>query len=104
MFASLADPTRRRMVRQLGLRDSTAGELRDGSGMSLVAVLKHLAVLEQAGIVETEKVGRARVCRLRSERLRLAEDWIDEARLFWSASLANMRAMLEAEADPKKDP
>lgn len=89
------------MVRRLGVGDCTAGELKDGLDMSLVAVLKHLAVLEQAGIVETEKIGRTRKCRLRPERLQLAEGWIDEARRFWSASLANLRVMLEEEADHK---
>jgi DNA-binding transcriptional ArsR family regulator len=80
-FAALADPTRRAVVERLG-RDgvATVSELAEPAGISLTGMKKHLGVLEEAGLVQSEKVGRARQCRLGSNRADEVATWIDDYR------------------------
>lgn len=79
-FAAIADPTRRGILERLGRASATISELAEPAGISLTGLRKHVGVLEQAGLVSTEKVGRARHCRLGPGRLGEAEDWIDAYR------------------------
>jgi len=76
-FAALADPTRRAVLERLGRRSATISELADPFGMTLTGMKKHVRVLEDAGLVTTEKVGRTRHCRLGPERLQDVQDWIE---------------------------
>jgi DNA-binding transcriptional ArsR family regulator len=80
-FAALADPTRRAVVERLG-RDgvATVSELAAPAGISLTGMKKHLRILEEAGLVRSEKVGRARQCRLGPNRAEELASWIDEYR------------------------
>ena len=76
-FAALADPTRRGILERLGRGGATISELADPFAMSLTGIKKHVKVLEDAGLVATEKVGRARHCSLGPRRLDDARTWID---------------------------
>src|SRR6266540_1949524 len=75
-FGALADPTRRGILERLGRSDAAISELADAFGMTLTGVKKHVQVLEGAGLVTTEKVGRVRQCRLGPRRLEEATAWI----------------------------
>jgi DNA-binding transcriptional ArsR family regulator len=75
-FAALADPTRRGILERLGEADCSISDLATAFGMTLTGVKKHVRVLEEAGLVSTEKVGRVRVCRLGPRRLDGETLWI----------------------------
>lgn len=79
-LAALADPTRRGIVERLGEGSATISELAEPLGITLTGVKKHVALLEDAGLLVTEKVGRARVCRLGTQRLDEVEQWIGSYR------------------------
>ena len=76
-FAALADPTRRGVLERLGRGSATITELAEPFGISLTGMKKHVRVLEEAGLVTTEKVGRARLCRLGPRRLDDVQEWIE---------------------------
>ena len=76
-FAALADPTRRGILERLGRGGATISELADPFAMSLTGIKKHVKVLEDAGLVATEKVGRTRHCSLGPRRLDDTRTWID---------------------------
>jgi DNA-binding transcriptional ArsR family regulator len=94
-FQALADPTRRAMVERLARSPASVSELAKPFEMSLPAVLQHLAMLESAGLVVSEKVGRVRTCRIEPQALSLAEQWIDARRAEWEARLDRLGAYLE---------
>ena len=79
-FAALADSTRRRILQRLGQSSATVTELAEPFGMTLTGLKKHLRVLEEVGLVSTEKVGRARVCNLGPRRLDDVQQWIEAYR------------------------
>src|SRR2546421_12192179 len=78
VFHALADPARRGMVERLSRGPATVSELARPLPMSMPAVVQHLQVLEASGLVQSEKVGRVRTCRLVVKRLDTGQDWIDE--------------------------
>jgi DNA-binding transcriptional ArsR family regulator len=82
-FSALADPTRRAMLTVLMRRQATVSELAVPHNISLPAVMKHLRVLETAGLVSQRKIGRERHCRLTAHTLKPASDWIAQYRQFW---------------------
>lgn len=86
-FAALADPTRRGIVATLATGPRTVGAIAAPLPMSLVAVSKHIGVLERAGLVTRTRVGRTQVCRLRPEALRDAAGWLDTYRGFWTVQI-----------------
>ena len=83
MFQALADPARRGMVERLTRGPASVSELAEPLAMSLSAVVQHLAVLEASGLVQTEKTGRVRTCRIEPKALRTAEQWIADRRALW---------------------
>ena len=83
-FAALSDPTRRGVLEQLGRSDASISELADRFHMTLTGMKKHVGVLEQAGFVATEKVGRVRTCRLGRRRLEEEAAWIERYRQLWA--------------------
>jgi len=91
-FAALADPTRRGILTRLGEGPATIGELAEPFGMTLTGLKKHVQVLEEAGLVTTEKVGRSRQCRLGSERLDDAMAWISFYQRLWERRLDGLDA------------
>jgi DNA-binding transcriptional ArsR family regulator len=83
-FAALSDTTRRGVLQQLARADASITELADKFDMTLTGMKKHVRVLEQAGLVATEKVGRVRTCRLGSQRLDGETAWMESYREMWS--------------------
>ena len=76
-FAALADPTRRGILERLGRDSATISELAEPFGISLTGMKKHVRVLEEAGLVATEKVGRTRRCSLGPQRLEDIQEWVE---------------------------
>lgn len=94
-FQALADPTRRAMVDRLALGPASVSELAKPLPMSLPAVMLHLKVLEESGLVKSEKVGRVRTCRIEPQMLSQAERWIAERRRMWERNLDRLGAFLD---------
>jgi DNA-binding transcriptional ArsR family regulator len=95
-FAALSDPTRRALIAQLSERENVSvSELAKPFAMSLPAVMKHLDVLSDAGLVTREKTGRTVSCRLRAEPMRDANEWLERYQHFWSESLDRLATYLE---------
>src|SRR5579871_4788094 len=84
-FAALSDATRRGVLERLGRSDASITELADRFHMTLTGMKKHVHVLEQAGLVSTEKVGRVRTCKLGLSRLEEEMVWIERYRKLWEA-------------------
>ena len=84
-FAALSDTTRRGILERLGASDASITELAEKFRMTLTGMKKHVGVLEQAGLVTTEKVGRVRTCKLGSRRLEEEAAWIERYRQLWDA-------------------
>jgi DNA-binding transcriptional ArsR family regulator len=84
-FAALSDPTRRGVLEQLGRADASITDLAETFHMTLTGMRKHVGVLEQAGLVTTEKVGRVRTCNLGPRRLEEVAAWIERYRQLWDA-------------------
>ena len=84
-FAALSDVTRRGVLEQLGDADASISTLAQRFRMTLTGMKKHVSVLEQAGLVTTEKVGRVRTCKLGPRRLEEEAAWIEQHRQLWSA-------------------
>ena len=105
MFHALADPGRRRMVERLSRGPASVSELAKPLAISLPAVVQHLQVLEASGLVQSEKVGRVRTCRINPVALRSAEAWISERRESWEQRLDRLGDYLAANPDePASDP
>lgn len=98
MFQALADGTRRAMLERLGHGPASVSQLAEPFAMSLPAVVQHLRVLEEAGLVRSEKLGRVRTCTLDAGALSRAEQWIAERRAGWETRLDRLGTML-ADAD-----
>src|SRR6187551_481476 len=84
-FAALSDATRRGVLEQLGRADASITDLAEKFQMTLTGIKKHVGVLEQAGLVTTEKVGRVRTCKLGPRRLEDETAWIEKYRQLWDA-------------------
>jgi DNA-binding transcriptional ArsR family regulator len=84
-FAALSDATRRGVLEQLGRADASITDLAKKFHMTLTGMKKHVGVLEQAGLVTTEKVGRVRTCRLGPRQLDEEAAWIERYRQLWAA-------------------
>jgi DNA-binding transcriptional ArsR family regulator len=102
VFTALSDPTRRRLVERLGEGPASVSELAAPLPMSLPAVVQHLQVLEASGLVESEKVGRVRTCRLVVKRLDTVQDWIDERRRTWERRLDRLGEYLDQQETTEK--
>jgi DNA-binding transcriptional ArsR family regulator len=87
LFRALADPARRAMMERLTKGPAPMGELARPLPMSLPAAMQHLGVLEAAGLVRSEKVGRVRICAMEPQALSLAEQWINARRIEWEHRL-----------------
>lgn len=99
MFQALADPTRRAMVEQLSKGPASVSELARPLPMSLPAVVQHLQLLEQSGLVTTKKIGRVRTCTLDTGAMTRVEQWINERRQGWETKLDKLGALLDALPD-----
>lgn len=87
LFHALSDPTRRGIVERLLTGPASVTDLAQPTGMAMPTVLKHIAVLEETGLVTSEKSGRTRICRASLAPLAAAETWIDAQRRLWEGRL-----------------
>ena len=94
-FAALADPTRRGVLEQLGRSDSSITDLAEKFQMSLAGMMKHIGVLEQAGLVATEKIGRVRTCKLGTRRLDEEMAWLEGHRKLWDSRFDELEKVVE---------
>jgi DNA-binding transcriptional ArsR family regulator len=95
LFAAVADPTRRGILQRLGRGDASIGDLAGAFAMTLTGIKKHVSILEEAGLVRTEKVGRVRTCRIGPRRLDDASQWIQTHQQMAEARLDRLEAFLE---------
>src|SRR6185436_3887076 len=94
-FAALSDPTRRGVLEQLGRADASISDLAAKFDMTLTGMKKHVSVLEQTGLVTTEKVGRVRTCKLGPRRLDEETAWIERYRQLWDARFDELDKVIE---------
>src|SRR5881394_3994847 len=94
-FAAISDATRRGVLEQLGRADASITDLAGRFDMTLTGMKKHVGVLEQAGLVTTEKVGRVRTCKLGLRGLEEEAAWIERYRQLWSARFDELDNVVE---------
>ncbi len=102
-FSALADPTRRGVLLQLGRGDASITDLADKFHMTLTGMKKHVGVLEEAGLVTTEKIGRVRTCKLGPRRLEDETAWIERYQKLWDARFDELESIVD-ELKRKKSP
>jgi DNA-binding transcriptional ArsR family regulator len=94
-FAALSDSTRRGVLLQLGRKDASITHLAEQFHMSLTGMKKHVGILEEAGLVETEKVGRVRNCKLGPRRLESETAWIEKYKEVWDRRFDALEAVVQ---------
>jgi DNA-binding transcriptional ArsR family regulator len=94
-FAALSDATRRGVLQQLGRAEASITDLADKFHMTLTGMKKHVGVLEQAGLVTTEKVGRVRTCKLGPSRLEAETAWLEGYRHLWASRFDELDTIVE---------
>jgi DNA-binding transcriptional ArsR family regulator len=104
-FAALSDPTRRALLARLVEQDGlSVSELAQPFPMSLPAIMKHLDVLSDAGLIAREKTGRTVACRLTAQPMEQAMEWLNRYARFWTENFDRLAALLEEEQWPKPQP
>src|SRR5262245_16741690 len=94
-FAALGDATRRGVLEQLGRSDASITDLSEKFHMTLAGMMKHVGVLERAGLVTTEKVGRVRTCKLGTHRLEEETGWLERYRQLWDSRFIELDKVVE---------
>jgi DNA-binding transcriptional ArsR family regulator len=94
-FGALSDATRRGVLQQLGRSDASITELAEKFHMTLTGMKKHVGVLEKAGLVVTEKVGRVRTCKLGPRQLQEETEWLERYRQLWEARFSELEKVVE---------
>lgn len=94
LFHALGDPTRRAILDRLRERPHSVSQLSEPLGVTLTAVAQHLQILEECGLVRTEKLGRVRTCQMASEGLDALEEWVREHRAYWERRLDRLGELL----------
>ena len=94
LFHALADPTRRSILTRLAERPARVTDLAGPTGLRLPTVLRHLSVLEEAGLIATSKAGRTRTCAIVPEATAPVRTWLDEQRALWEARLDRLDAFV----------
>mgnify|MGYP002383051766 CR=1 FL=1 len=104
IFHALSDSTRREMVERLCKGKVSVSDLAQPFDMSLPAIVQHLRVLEECGIVKTEKVGRVRTCSLDVSGFTMVEGWVADQRITWEARLDRLAIFLEKQSNSQNNP
>ena len=94
-FSALSDATRRGVLEQLGRADASISDLAARFDMTLTGMKKHVGILEEAGLVATEKVGRVRTCRLGPRRLEEETEWLEQYRQLWATRFDELDRVIE---------
>ncbi|ALE06760.1 ArsR family transcriptional regulator [Arthrobacter sp. ERGS1:01] len=100
VFQALADPTRRSIVERLIAGPATVNDLARPLEMSLPAVMRHLSLLEECGLIRSVKTGRVRTCQIEPDTLRMAESWLAERRTVWESRLDHLGDYLAEQSVP----
>jgi DNA-binding transcriptional ArsR family regulator len=98
VFQALGDPSRRAIMEKLSFGPTSVSRLAEPLNITLAAVVQHLQVLEESGLIQTEKVGRVRTCRIEPAGLAVAQQWIGDRRSSWERGLDRLGDLL-AESD-----
>ena len=102
VFRALADPTRRVIIDQLSKGTATVSDIAAPLDMSLAAVVQHIQVLEESGIITTQKTGRVRTCRIEPDVLAQVERWISHRRSMWERQFDRLGVVLEEQKSESK--
>jgi DNA-binding transcriptional ArsR family regulator len=102
VFAALADPTRRAVLKQLGSGPASVSELAASVPITLPSFMKHIRALEASGLVRTAKVGRVRRCELDRSRFRLVDDWLAEQRRIWEQRTDRLEQLLTTPTEDRE--
>jgi len=102
VFHALGEPVRRALVERLSTGPTSVSDLAQPFDMTLAAIVQHLQVLEESGIVRSEKVGRVRTCRLAPDGLKVAERWISDRRALWERRFDRLGELLDEEDRAKE--
>jgi DNA-binding transcriptional ArsR family regulator len=94
-FGALSDPTRRAVVMRLSIKPASVSELAEPFAMAMPTILQHIRVLEASGLIETEKIGRVRMCKLSAEVMHETEQWLAMQRAVWERRLDRMEAYVD---------
>lgn len=97
VFHALGDGTRRAILEMVSEGPVSVSRLAEPLGITLAAVVQHLQILEESGLVHTEKIGRVRTCRIKPAGLSVAEQWIRDRRSVWERRLDRLGELLESE-------
>lgn len=103
VFQALGDPTRRGILEKLSEGPVSVSRLAEPLEITLAAVVQHLQVLEESGLVHTEKLGRVRTCRIEPSGLAVAEQWIADRRSTWERRLDRLASLLAEPDDGEKN-
>jgi DNA-binding transcriptional ArsR family regulator len=95
VFRALADPTRRAIISMLAERPRSIGEVAGAFDVTRNAIVKHLAILSEGGLIEVEAKGRERINHLKPEALKSAADWLNYFDQYWDARLAALKSIVE---------
>jgi len=101
-FHALAEPMRRALVDRLSAGPMSVSDLAQPFDVTLAAIVQHIQVLEESGIIRSEKVGRIRTCRLEPHGLKVAERWISERRALWERRFDRLGELLAEDETPKR--
>ena len=102
IFQALADPTRRAVIGRLGRGPLSVGELAQPFDMALPSFMKHIRMLEQSGLIRTQKVGRVRNCELDRPRLAAVEGWLNQQRAIWESRTDRLEQFVTQDKEQKK--
>ena len=102
-FGALADVTRRGILEQLGRGEASITDLAAKFDMTLTGIKKHVSVLEGAGLVATEKIGRVRTCKLGPRQLELESAWIEKTRALWAARFDELQNVVNEQVEKEQD-
>lgn len=102
LFHALADPTRRSILARLAQGPAPVSELAEPTGLRLPTVMRHLSVLEEAGLIATSKDGRVRTCAIVPEALTPMRTWLDEQRLIWEQRLDRLEDYVKTVMEDRK--
>ena len=103
LFHALADPTRRSILTRLAERPARVTDLSGPTGLRLPTVMRHIAVLEEAGLIATAKDGRVRTCAIVPEAMQPVRTWLDEQRALWEARLDRLDAFATRAMKERKE-
>lgn len=102
IFYALSDHSRRAIVEVLSRKEASVSELAQPFNMSLAAVVQHIQILEESGLIRTHKSGRVRICQIEPRSLKVIEGWLNQRRQFWEKNLDRLGEFLERKERERK--